>query len=115
MNKFEQILTRGSKGILEDRAKNLSAQANLEQKGLVSEKERLVLQLEQKLNTLVDIAPNSTTSLQPGGSGKNFDAQKWVSDLHSIQIQILEAKIELEVAQKTYDTWFGVEVTEKKK
>ena len=107
MNKFAQILTKTHKGILESRATNLAAQAQLEQEALVSAKKRRYLQLDQDFNSLTDLSPDSTTSLKPGGTGKDFNAAVWVEKLHNLQVERLEAKIELEVAENTYATWFG--------
>jgi hypothetical protein len=106
MSKFTGIITKGSEGILSGRAKNLAEQAKLMQERLVSDKKGKVLEIEQKLNALTDIAPDSTTSLHPGGSGKGFDAKQWVDQLHALKLAEVEAKLELEIATKTLTEWF---------
>lgn len=109
MSLFTTKITGGSNGILADRALNLAEQAKLEQETLVGNKKREVLKLQQRRDKLTDLAPESTTSLTPGG--KDFDAAKWVNELHTVQIQLVEAEVHLSVAEKTLATWFGEDET----
>ena len=103
-NKFTQNLSASDSTIKETRASNLSQLASLEASGLVDKLKKEKLNLEFKINNLVDMAPETSDSLRPGA--KNFDATKWVSELHSLKMQIKLKGIELAEAEAIVKEWF---------
>ena len=84
------------------RGYGLFAANSLGQEPLSGGKEKL--NLEFKINNLVDMAPETSDSLRPGA--KNFDATKWVSELHSLKMQIKLKGIELSEAEAIVKEWF---------
>lgn len=106
-SKFVSKITAGNNGVLADRAKNLADRAKLEQETLVANKQRSVLELQAKIDNLTDLAPGTTVDLRPGG--KDFNPTTWVNDLHNLQVSLVEANVELEIAKKTLTTWFSDE------
>lgn len=104
MNKFEQKLSAGSKEVLNDRAKNLSAEVVLEVEAFISNLKREKIQLSNKLNNLTDLGPDNTYSLRPGA--KDFKATAWVKELHQTRMDLKLKTVELEEAQVIYNEWF---------
>jgi hypothetical protein len=105
MSKFITMLSADSTATLGNRAKNLAAAAVLEVESFISNLKREKINLENRINDLTDLAPENTYSLRPGS--KDFDAAKWVRELHKTRMDIELKEVELEQAQAIYDEWFA--------
>jgi hypothetical protein len=105
MNKFGKMLSADSSATLGTRAKNLADSAVLEVEAFISNLKREKIKLENKINDLTDLAPENTYSLRPGG--EDFDAAKWMKELHKTRMDIALKQVELEEAQAIYDEWFA--------
>lgn len=104
MNNFVKNMSMSCKDIRLSRAQQVSMAAEIQQQNLINALKGDVVLLELELNNLLDFAPNSTTSLQP--TSQDWDAQDWVSDVHNHKTKIRELKIELAIAQATYNDLF---------
>lgn len=104
MNKFEKTLSASDKTIKETRAKQLGEDIILEVDTYINVIKRDLSKLNSKLNSLTDLAPDNTYSLRPGH--KDFDASKWVAELHETKMDIKLKNIELEIANDIKSEWF---------
>jgi len=103
-NKFIQTLSASDASIKETRASILSQTASIEANTLVQNLTREKLALESKIARLTDLAPDTTYSLKPGGD--DFNAAKWVKDLHSTRMELKLKQIELNEAEAIVAEWF---------
>ena len=110
MNKFVKNLTLSDTGIKAKRAGILGAQAKTAHEKLTlalrGEKE----ELESKLTQLEDLAPDTTTSLKPGGD--NFDAGAWAEAMQDTKVALANKEVELKIAEATLEEWFVAESKE---
>lgn len=113
MSKFVNMLSADSNSTLGNRAKNLADSAVLEVESFIANLRKEKLQLNTKLNDLTDLAPENTYDLRPGG--KNFDAGKWVAELHRVRMDLALKEVQLAEAQAIYDEWFAEDVAPAKK
>ena len=113
MSKFVSMLSADSDSTLSKRAKNLAESAIIEVETFIQNLRKEKLQLNGKLNDLTDLAPENTYDLRPGG--KNFDASKWIAELHKVRMDLALKDIELQEAQAIYDEWFAEEAAPVKK
>ena len=104
-NKFVATLSASDANIKATRAANIGGLAEIEASTLVQNLKKEKLGLENKIANMTDLAPDTTFSLKPGGD--NFDAAKWVKDLHKASMDLKLKNIELEVAESIYNEWFG--------
>jgi hypothetical protein len=104
-NKFITKLSSSPEAVIASRAKILAQQAASKATGLVTKLDEERLDLELKILTLTDLAPETSFSMVPGGV--NFDATKWIADLHKTTLALKMKNIELEAAQEIVDEWFG--------
>lgn len=107
MSKFAQMLSADSSATLGNRAKNLADAAVLEVESFIANLRKEKLQLNSKLNDLTDLAPENTYSLRPGGA--DFNAAKWVAELHRTKMDLALKEVQLVEAQSIYDEWFADE------
>ena len=105
MNKFIKQLSANDSAIKETRAKQLSESVSIEAETLVNKLKKEKLQLQNQMEQLTDLAPEDNTSLRPGS--KNFDATKWVTELHTLRMKLALKEIELKEAQAIYTEWFN--------
>lgn len=112
LNKFVSTLAASDSTIKESRATILSEQASIAAEQLLSKYRLEKLSLQTKVNALTDLAPEETTSLRPGG--KTFDAAKWVTELHSLKMQLKLKQIELDEMETIVTEWFGTETKSSK-
>ena len=106
-NKFTQTLSASNGDIKLARAQSLSEEVGLEVETFVQNLKREKIQLNNKLNSLTDLAPDNTYSLRPGGA--NFDAKRWVAELHKTRMDLKLKGIELAEAEAIYTEWFKTE------
>ena len=104
-NKFITKLSASPEAVIASRAAILAQQAASKANGLVTKLDEERLELELKILSLTDLSPETSFSLVPGGV--NFDASKWISDLHKTNLALKMKNIELEAAQEIVNEWFG--------
>lgn len=104
MSKFVNMLSASDSAIKETRAKQLAEDTILEVDAFITSLRRELSKLNNKLTSLTDLAPDNTYSLRPGS--KDFDASKWMNELHETKMEIKLKTIELEVANEIKNEWF---------
>ncbi|MEN6292320.1 MAG: hypothetical protein ABFD07_09960 [Methanobacterium sp.] len=107
MSKFVNMLSASDSAIKETRAKQLAEDTVLEVDSFINNLKRELSKLNNKLTSLTDLAPDNTYSLRPGS--KDFDASRWVNELHETKMEIKLKTIELEVASEIRNEWFTSE------
>ena len=100
-------LVASNESIKTKRGNLVGSQIERAQKGLIDSYEEEILKCEEKLESLKDLSPTSTTSLRIG-KGEDFDAQKYVNAIEDLNLQIIELNVRKQSAQKTYDAWFTI-------
>ena len=108
-NKFVSTLTASDASIKATRAKQLSESASIETEALVSGLRREKLALESKISAMTDLAPDNSFSLRPGAP--DFNAAKWVKELHEARMDLKLKQIELDEANSIYTEWFAEPAT----
>jgi hypothetical protein len=109
MSKFEKMVSASNSTTLASRASDLAEEVSLELNSFINNLKREKSQLKSKVNKLTDLAPENTTSLRPGHP--DFDAAKWVSELHQCRMDLALKNVELAEAQAINDEYFGEEPT----
>jgi hypothetical protein len=104
-NKFITKLSASPEAVIASRAAILAQQAASKANGLVTKLDEERLDLELKILSLTDLSPETSFSLVPGGV--NFDAAKWINDLHKTNLALKMKNIELEAAKEIVNEWFG--------
>lgn len=105
MNKFEKMLSADSSTTLGKRANILSESTISEVENFINNLKAEKRALASRMLDLTDLAPDNTYSLRPGG--KDFNATKWMSELHKTRMDIALKQIELDEAQAIHDEWFS--------
>ena len=111
MSKFAKLLSQDSKSTLSQRAKILAEDTVSEVEDFINRIKKEKRDLTNQILNLTDLAPENTYSLRPGS--KEFDAKKWVAELHQCRMDLALKEIELKEAQAIYDEWFKEDETEK--
>lgn len=104
MKKFQKLISSNNNEALIRRAESITTGAEIAQQNLVNSLKQKKIEIELKIANLTDLAPEDTTSLRPGS--KDWDAQKWVSDLQSAKQDLYMLEIQLKLAEETYDEYF---------
>lgn len=104
MKKFQQLISSNSNEALVRRAESITTGAEIAQQNLVNNLKQKKIEIELKIANLTDLAPEDTTSLRPGS--KDWDAQKWVSDLQNAKQELYMVNMQLKLAEETYDEYF---------
>lgn len=104
MNKFEKNLVRDSQGIKEQRARILGEESRIEHEEIVREINKRKRDLEVQLLNLVDLSPENTYSLRPGGD--KYNPKQWAREKQDIGVALLNIEVELKVANATTLEWF---------
>lgn len=107
MNKFAQLLTASNKDIKEMRAKMISEDVHDAQSELSRELKKRKRDLEKRLMSLRDMNRDSEFSLKVVKD--NFKAEEWVKEIQSIKLELANLEVEIEIAQTTYNEYFGEE------
>lgn len=103
--KFATTIAASSEDIKGQRADILEKSVKKAAKKLADKIDDEIDTLETKLLNLSDLAPETTYSLRPA-NGKEFDADKWASDMFETRIQLALKKIELGEAEAILKEWF---------
>ena len=104
MSKFKSMLSQGADGIKKQRAETIANSASLEMEDLITRLRRDLNSLKQKEMTLTDIGPDNEYSLHP--ANQNFDAAKWISQMHKLRMDIRLKEIEMSEAISIKAEWF---------
>lgn len=107
-NYFITNLTKSNESIKASRAERIATLVKMEQEALVNNLTKDVMNLENKLDNLEDLSPDSELSLSPVGD-KDFDANKWVNAIQDTEIELANKRLELDIAKKTYDKYFTID------
>lgn len=105
MNKFSSMLSASNDNIKTTRAQSLAEATSLEVEAFISSLKRERNQLNSKLTNLTDLAPDNTYSLRPGA--KDFDAAKWVKELHTTRMDLSLLDIKIKEAEAINKEWFS--------
>jgi len=104
MSKFVETLSASNQEIKEARAEMIAEETVIEVQQFVSNLKKEKLQLRNKITKLTDLAPDNSYSLRPGG--KDFNAAKWVQELHQAKMDLKLKDIALAEAEAIMDEWF---------
>lgn len=108
MSKFVTNLVKDAKGIKQQRAEILAEETKNEQDDLVREITKRKRELEIKMLNLVDLSPDNSYSLKPGGN--DYNAKSWVKEMQNTKVELLNVTVELQAAQETSKEWFSDDV-----
>ena len=110
MGKFLQMMSQNDSKALVARASQINVQAKIAQQAIVQNLKNEIANVEIEIQNLTDFAPDTTQSLRPGVKGWN--PTKWASDLQDAKTRLYELNVELKIAEKTYEEFFGDEGTD---
>lgn len=105
-NKFAQLISNNGDNVLKRRADNLASTAEIAQQTLINELKNKKANLELRLSDLTDLAPTNKMDLTP--NSENWDPNKWVSEVQNIKQELYQLKIQLQLAEETYDEFFKI-------
>ena len=110
MGKFLQMMSQNDSKALVARASQINVQAKIAQQNIVQNLKNEIAEVEIEIQNLTDFAPDTTQSLRPGVKGWN--PTKWASDLQEAKTHLYELNVELKIAEKTFEEFFGDESTD---
>ena len=105
MGKFLQMMSQNDSKALVARAGQINVQAKIAQQNIVQKLKNDIAEVEIEIQNLTDFAPDTTQSLRPGVKGWN--PAKWASDLQDAKTRLYELNVELKIAEKTFEEFFG--------
>jgi hypothetical protein len=111
-NKFASMLSASNNTIKTSRAEALAESTILEVDSFINSLKKERHTLKTKITSLTDLAPDNTYSLRPGSA--NFDAVKWMTELHTTKMQLELLEVKIKVAEDIHNEWFAEEATPKK-
>ncbi len=103
-NKFIASIAAGGDAVRLQRATLVANTAKLAQEALINECRTKVQELDNALNNLLDLAPETTDSLRPAGNG--FKPHQWVQQVQELKVARKKAVEHLDIAVGTYNDWF---------
>lgn len=101
---FIESLKRNNRQIREDRALNISEDAELLYKRKIEDLEVYIKKLKRDQENMLDLSPESATSLK---LASDFDAAQFVDKDNELAVNIREKEIRLNLAKKRYNYLFG--------
>lgn len=104
MNKFTKLIGDNSSKTLQRRAEIISTAAEIAQQNVVNTLKQLKCELEMKIASLTDFAPETSDSLRPGD--KDWNAANWANDLQKATQDLYFTNIQLKIAEDTYKEYF---------
>lgn len=104
MNKFTQIISSTRNETLKRRALQIGTSAQIAQENLINKLKQDLVSQELKVQSLIDMGPDSTDSLRPGC--KDWNPERWAAELQKAKETHYELKISLKLAKKTYQDLF---------
>jgi len=112
MAKFKKLLNREGSEILEGRAGRILTSAENAQEKIIRDLVDEVNNLEDKRELMLDQSPDNTHALT---IGKDFDAGRFAKDYHSLSVQLMNKRVELEIARNNQKELFTDEKPTAKK
>lgn len=106
LNKFTQLISDNGDSVLKRRAVNIASTAEIAQQSLINDLKNKKANLELKLSDLTDLAPNNKMDLTPASD--NWDPNTWVKEVQETKQNLYQVKIQLKLAQETYDEFFKI-------
>ena len=103
MNKLERMLSADNRAVISARAKNAMEEISAEMSTLIANLEKDKREHVKKLTNLTDIGPDNATSLRV--VDENFNAEKWLKEIHQLKMDIRLKEIEIKVAKEMHDEW----------
>lgn len=114
MNKFISIISSTRNETLKRRAVQIGTSAQIAQENLINKYKQDLMQQELRVQSLIDMGPDTTDSLRPGC--KDWNPERWAAELQKAKEAHYELKIALKLAKETYNDLFapipGTEPTE---
>ena len=105
MGKFLQMMSQNDSNALKARASQIDTQARIAQEEIIHKLKIEKTNVEMKIQGLTDFASDTTDSLRPGVKGWN--PNQWAADLQEAKTRLYTIGVELKIAQKTFDEFFG--------
>jgi len=102
--KFMESLVRNNKQIRKERAAAIGEDAELIYKRQIEDLEVSIKRLEREQENMLDMSPDSATSLK---LATNFDAVEYCKTDLELSVTIYKKKIRLDLAKKRYAYLFG--------
>lgn len=104
MIKFERILASNESAVKGTRRTMVLTDVKRAQEKLQQELEDKMRDIDRSLLGLTDLYPDSTLSLMV--VKPDFDANKWVSEIHNLRVKKALLQVEMKIATETFDEWF---------
>lgn len=111
MNKFTKLISQNGDSTLQRRAQSVATAAEIAQQTLVNKLKLEKSNLELKIMNLTDLAPDSKDSLRPCDS--DWNANTWATNLQKAKQDLYNVKIQLKLAEDTYNEYFTDDADEK--
>ena len=110
MGKFLQMMSQNDSKALVARAGQINVQAKIAQQNIVQKLKNDIAEVEIEVQNLTDFAPDTTQSLRPGC--KDWNPKTWASKLQDAKTRLYELNVELKIAEKTFEEFFGDDDTD---
>lgn len=85
------------------RATAAAERIKLEQNTLITNLTRDIMECKGKLDNVLDIGPDESTSMRP--TTKDFNAASFVGEVQGLRVKIVELEVQLEIAKQTMEEW----------
>ena len=102
--KFNGMIHRTSDEVLKGRGDRIIKSAQLSQEAIVRGLEQKLINLEDQRDRMLDLSPDNRMSLK---IDNDFNADTWTANYQKLSIDIVNTKVELEIAQKNMEELFG--------
>lgn len=103
-SKFIKNITN-SQSTLATRASLIEKQAMAAQTSIITALELEQMEIQSKIQAMLDFAPDSSYSLKPNNT--NFNAPLWAKELNGLKGKLVTIEEELEIAKETYNDLFS--------
>ena len=103
---FIESLKRSNKAIKDDRAEAIAEDAQMRYRRTVEDLDMEIKRMKRKRENMLDMSPENSLSLMVVD---NFDSAEFVDRDVKLGIDIRNAEIKLEIAEKQYNHLFGGE------
>lgn len=100
---FIESLKRSNKAIKDDRAEAIAEDAQMRYRRTVEDLDMKIKRMKRTRENMLDLSPDNALSLMVAS---NFDSEKFVEEDVKLGIDIRNAEIKLEIAQKQYKRLF---------
>lgn len=105
MNKFQKMIITSNSKIKEFRGNIIATKVERSHKKVVDKLKDEVLDLQDKLNSLSDIYPDSELTLRV--TSKDFNPDTWAAELQEVKLALALKEQELELAEETTKEFFS--------